>query len=503
MSPSVAASNGNGSSRSSPTVAIVGAGFSGLGMAIQLKRAGFDSLTILEKAGDVGGVWRENTYPGATCDVPSHLYSYSFEPNHSWSRVFSPQPEILNYLQGCVRKYGLTESLRLGAEVTGAEFDRDAGRWRIAISTGETVEADVLVTACGQLSRPAYPQIPGLDSFAGRQFHSARWEHDFDLAGKRVAVIGTGASAIQFVPAIAPEVTKLYVFQRSAPVVIPKKDRPYRRWEKALFRRLPFAQSLHRLWIWLIFEIFVAAFNRIRRLMSIIRRMFERQLAEQVADPALRSALTPDYEIGCKRILISSEYYAALTRPNVELVTDPVREVTPAGVRTEDGAEREVDAIILGTGFLTNEFLAPIEVRGLAGRDLNEAWRDGAEAYLGITVAGFPNFFILYGPNTNLGSGSIIYMLESQFRYVVEATRELARNGADYIDVRDDAQSAFSREVQRRLEGSVWMTGCTSWYVNEAGRNTNNWPGFMTEYRRRTRKVELSDYRLVRTARAG
>jgi cation diffusion facilitator CzcD-associated flavoprotein CzcO len=485
---------------STPRVAIVGGGFSGIGMGIALKRAGIDSFTILERADRIGGVWRDNTYPGAACDVPSHLYSYSFEPNHLWSRRFSPQPEILAYLERCVEKYRLAEHLRLGAAVTAAEFDEHRGRWTLRTAAGEKLEAEALVAASGQLSRPVRPPLAGLERFEGPAFHSARWDHDLDLRGKRVAVIGTGASAIQFVPRIAPLVERLHLFQRSAPYVIPKPDRPYRGWQRRLWRRFPQLQAISRFYVWGLLEVFIAGFIRTPRVMSVARRGFERQLREQIPDPELRRALTPDYEMGCKRILVSSEYYEALARPNVEVVTDPVREVRASGVVDASGVERAVDAIIFGTGFAANDFLAPMEVRGLGGRELNQAWRDGAEAYLGICVSGFPNMFILYGPNTNLGAGSIIYMLEQQIAYSVAALSALSGSGAAYLDLREDVQRRFSRELQRRLDSTVWQSGCTSWYVNEAGRNVNNWPGFMSEYRRRTARLDLEDYRLVPAA---
>jgi cation diffusion facilitator CzcD-associated flavoprotein CzcO len=482
---------------STPRVAIVGGGFSGIGMGIALKRAGIDSFTIFEQANRVGGVWRDNTYPGAACDVPSHLYSFSFEPSHRWTRRFSPQPEILAYLEHCIEDYGLAEHLRLGEAVAAADFDEGLGRWRVRTAAGATLEAEALVTACGQLSRPVHPPLPGLERFEGPRFHSARWNHGFDLRGKRVAVIGTGASAIQFVPRIAPQVERLHLFQRSAPYVIPKPDRPYHRWQRRLWHRLPWLQEISRFYVWGVLEAFIAGFTRTPRVMSVARRRFERQLRDQVPDPELRRALTPDYEMGCKRILVSSDYYEALARPNVELVTGPVREVGTDGIVDGSGVERKVDAIIFGTGFAANDFLAPIEVRGLRGRELNQAWRDGAEAYLGITVSGFPNMFILYGPNTNLGAGSIIYMLEQQIDYTVEALRTLGRSGLAYLDLREDVQSRFNRELQQRLATTVWQSGCHSWYVNEAGRNINNWPGFMTEYRRRTARLDLGDYRLV------
>ena len=492
--PSIALNgSSNGGSPAAPSVAIIGAGFGGIGLAITLKKAGIDSLTIFEKAEGVGGVWRHNTYPGAACDVPSHLYSFSFEPNPDWSRRFSPQPEILDYLERCVEKYGLSQNLRLGTEVSRAEFDDESGKWRVETGGGETVEADVLVSACGQLSRPAMTRIEGAERFRGPIFHTASWDHDVEIDGKRVAVIGTGASTIQVVPAIAGRVAQLDVYQRSAPYVIPKKDRAYAPWERRLFRWFPPARRLARFTQWLTFEIFISAFNQFRGMGRIAVRMFEHNLDDQVSNPELKRALTPDHVLGCKRVLISPDYYSTLERPNVELVTQGVRELTKSGVVAEDGSERAADVIVLSTGFESTQFLAPMEIRGHDGRDLNEAWREGANAYLGMTVAGFPNLFVMYGPNTNLGSGSIIFQLESQMAYIADAVERLRRTGG-VLSVRREVQQSFDSEMQSRLSTSVWQTGCHNWYIDEHGRNTNNWPGFTIEYRRRTRRLDPADY---------
>ena len=482
----------NGRPRRAPRVAIIGAGLGGIGLGIKLKQAGID-FTILEKAEGVGGVWRVNTYPGLTCDIPSHLYSFSFEPNPDWSRVYSGRDEILAYIERCVERYGLRPQIRLGTEVARADFDDGSGRWKLTTTSGEQIEADVVLTACGQLSRPALDRIEGADRFAGPIFHSARWDHSVDLAGKRVAVIGTGASTIQIVPSIADRVGQLDVYQRSAPYVMPKKDRAYRDWEKRLFRWLPPVRLLVRLRQYLFYEFGTAALIRFKGLGRFGVRMFEQQLEQQVSDPELRRALTPVDTFGCKRLLISSDYLATFERPNVELITQGVQELTEDGVLAEDGTVRPADVVVLSTGFESTRFLAPMEVHGSDGRELNEAWRRGAEAYLGMSVAGFPNFFITYGPNTNLGSGSVISVLESQIAYIVDAVRRLARRGG-WMSVRPEVQQAFDRELQERLADSVWMTGCSNWYVDEHGRNTNNWPGFTTEYRWRTRRLDPKDY---------
>lgn len=479
-------------------VAIIGAGFGGIGTAIKLREAGATDVAIFDRGDRVGGTWRENTYPGAACDVPSHLYSFSFEPRPDWSRRFPPQHEVLEYLEHCVEKHGLASCLRLGTEVRAARFDAARGTWTLELGDGATHEADVVVAGTGQLSRPAYPLLPGIDAFEGVAFHSGHWRHDHDLRGRDVAVIGTGASAIQFVPAIAPEVRRLTVFQRSAPYVIPKMDREYGPVHHRLFASTPLPR-LARLGFYAYFEGITPGFIGTRpRAMLPLRLSYEALLRAQVRDPALRAKLKPDYAMGCKRVLVSNDWYPALTRPNVTVVTERIREVVADGVIGDDGRHHPADTIVYGTGFAANDFLAPMEVRGLDGRDLNETWREGAEAYLGMTVAGFPNLFILYGPNTNLGSGSIIYMLESQIRYVVDAVRRLEREGGAWLDVKPEAQRAFSREVEERMRATVWQTGCASWYVTQAGRNTNNWPGHMLEYRRRTRRLRPRDYRLAR-----
>ena len=480
-----------------PSVAVVGSGFAGLGMGIRLLQSGVRDLTIFEKADRVGGVWRENTYPGAACDVASHLYSYSFERTRDWSRRFSPQPDILAYLEGCVRRHGLGPHLRLGTEIASADFDERRRRWRLRTTAGETVEVDVLVTACGQLSRPTLPSIPGIERFAGTAFHSAHWDHRYDMSGRRVAVIGTGASAIQFVPEIARRVERLHIFQRSAPWVIPKLDAPYGRGHRRIFRWLPLWPLAARVGWFLYMELATVGLTRRRWLIDPLRLASRAMLRLQVPDPAVRARLTPDYEIGCKRVLISSDYYRAMARDNVEVITEEVREITRDGVTTADGVERKVDAIVFGTGFTANEFLAPITIRGLGGRTLDDAWRDGAEAYLGLSVSGFPNLFIMYGPNTNLGAGSIIHMLESQMSWILGALRELARRPGAGLDVRADVQGAFDREVQERLRTSVWQSGCTSWYRTRSGRVVNNWPGLMSEYRRRTREFDTAAYRVL------
>ncbi|MGH3433327.1 MAG: flavin-containing monooxygenase, partial [Thermocrispum sp.] len=460
---------------SSPTVAIAGTGFGGLCMALELKRNGFDNVVLLERGDDIGGVWRENTYPGAACDIPSPYYSFSHEPNPAWSSRFSPQAEIQQYMRTLVDKHDLLPKIRFGAEVTSASFDDASGKWHLDVG-GDTVTADVFVPATGQLSRPKMPDLPGIDTFAGPSFHSATWEHTVDLAGKRVAVVGTGASAVQFVPAIQPDVAELTVFQRSAPWILPRPEVIYRPWHHALFRRVPPVRLAERFGFWLLCEVISLGLVDAPWMRPPMSKIAERKLRKEVPDPELRAKLTPDYAAGCKRGLFSGDYLPAFSKPNVLLQTTAITGVEPGGVRTADGVLHEADVIIYGTGFRATEFLGPMAVHGVGGQKLADVWSDGAYAYKGISVPGFPNMFLMYGPNTNLGCGSIIYMLESQARYIVQAVRHLAGRPGRALDVKADVAAEFDDALQRKLDRSVW-TLCSSWYRNAAGRITNNWPG--------------------------
>ena len=475
-------------------VAIVGAGFGGLGMAIRLRRSGA-RFVVLEQAGRVGGTWRENTYPGAGCDVPSHLYSFSFHPGR-WARRYAGQAEILRYLEGLVDAYGLGPRIRFGAEVRAAEFDEAAGAWRLTLAGGDVLTAAAVVSSVGQLNRPALPDIPGRDGFRGPAWHTARWRHDCPLDGRRVAVVGTGASAIQVVPEIAERAGRVHVFQRSAPYVIPKPDRPYGALARALYAHAPLVRRADRLRIYLMGELLGAALVASPALRRTLEARWRAFMESQVADPELRARCTPDYVVGCKRILFSNDWYPALQRANVELVTQAVAAITERRVHTVDGAEREVDAIVYATGFQATGFLQPMRVTGLGGCDLHAAWRDGAEAYRGVAVSGFPNFFMLYGPNTNLGSNSIIYMLEAQIGYVDRALRALRRRRLRWLDVRAEVQAEFNRWVDALSGRTVWETGCHSWYTT-GGRNTNNWPTFPFRYRRQMRRFDLRDYEVA------
>jgi cation diffusion facilitator CzcD-associated flavoprotein CzcO len=475
-------------------VIVVGAGFGGIGMALALKRAGIHDFLVVDKADDLGGIWRDNTYPGAACDVPSSLYSFSFEPGR-WSRRFPPQPEILAYLHGLAAEHGLGPHLRLGTGVTAAEFDERRAEWTLTFDNGDKQRARAVVSAVGQLNRPRLPEIPGRADFAGPAWHSARWDHDVDLAGRRVAVIGTGASAIQFVPEIARTAARVDVYQRTPPYILPKPDRPLP--EPGLADRVPALRKAERLRIFLHGELLTTGFVLSPRLLAAPMRMWRRQLEEQITDPELRRQCVPDYVMGCKRVLFSNDWYPTLTRSSVELITDPIERIVAGGVVTAGGVTRPADVIVYGTGFATLDFLAPMEVTGRGGRSLRELWHDGAEAYLGISVAQFPNFFMLYGPNTNLGGNSILYMLEGQIGYVLAALQALEREGLDWLDVRPDVQRAFNAWVDKASRTSVWESGCRSWYTTAAGRNTNNWPDHTFLYRHRIRHFDLARYQVM------
>ncbi|HEY3820490.1 MAG TPA: NAD(P)/FAD-dependent oxidoreductase [Polyangiaceae bacterium] len=476
------------------SVLIIGSGFAGLGMAIRLKQAGIDDFVLLEQAEDLGGTWRDNHYPGCACDVPSQLYSFSFEPWPSWTREFAPQREILEYLRHCAQKYGIRPHIRFGTRVVGARWNEGDGIWEVSTSDGKTLRSRVLVSGCGPLSRPQLPDIPGLASFEGKTFHSARWDHAYPLEGKSVAVVGTGASAVQIVPAIAPEVRQLFVYQRTAPWVMPKPDGPIPPWKRRLYGRVPLAQNAARKGIYWARELLALGFVVEPRIMKLAERLARGFLARNVSDPALRARLTPDYTMGCKRILPTNSYLPALQRDNVELVTGGIAEVRSRSIVSKDGTERAVDAVVLATGFEAAEHVAPFEVRGRDGRDLDEVWRDGAAAYLGTTVSGFPNLFLIVGPNTGLGHSSMVFMIESQVAYVVDALKKMRALGLKAVDVKADAQARYNARLQDRLKGTVWSSGCMSWYLTSTGKNTTIWPGFTFEFRLRTRRFDASSY---------
>ncbi|GAA2802107.1 flavin-containing monooxygenase [Crossiella cryophila] len=475
-------------------VAVIGTGFAGLAMAIRMKQRGITDFVLLERAQEVGGTWRDNTYPGAACDVPSHLYSFSFAPNPDWTRSFSPQPEIWRYLRRTARDQGVYPHIRFGHDVERADWDEQRGRWIVRTTQG-VFAAKVLVSGMGPLCEPQLPDIKGLDTFQGNAFHSARWDHEHDFAGKRVAVIGTGASAIQFVPQIQPKVAELHLFQRTAPWVMPRRDRPITAIERTLFRAFPPLQRLVRAAIYWGRETYVIGFTRQPKMLRMGERFAKKNLFRAVKDRELRKKLLPTFAMGCKRILISNDYYPALAQSNVDVVTDRITEVRANSVVTADGTERPVDTIIYGTGFHATDPPAMEKVYGKGGVRLGEAWKEGMEAYKGTTIAGFPNLFMLVGPNTGLGHNSIVFMIESQVNYVMDALKVLGREEVVDIDPRVDRVHKFNERVQKQMKGTVWLTGgCESWYLDPKGRNTTLWPTFTWTYRQITRKFDAHAY---------
>jgi cation diffusion facilitator CzcD-associated flavoprotein CzcO len=476
-------------------IAIIGSGFAGLGMAIQLKKAGFDDFVVLEKDAELGGTWRDNRYPGCACDVPSHMYSFSYELNPGWSRMFAPQEEIWAYLRRCVDKYELAPHIRYGAAVDSLEWDDEARHWRVALDDGTLLTPNAVVSGIGALHVPALPAIPGAERFTGTAFHSAQWDHSCDLTGKRVAVVGTGASAIQFVPKVAERASSLRVFQRTPPWIQPKPDFVFPAWARAMFRYVPGATRAFRDAIYWVLEARAVGFTISPRLMAPQEKVARAHIARQVPDSDLRAKVTPDYTIGCKRILLSSDYYPALSQEHVDVVTDDITEITETGLVTADGTAHDVDVIIYGTGFKVTDALAEQRIVGRDGTKIQEAWADGIEAHHGVTIAGFPNLFMLLGPNTGLGHNSVVFMIESQVQHVLSCLRLLARENADAIEVRPAAQRRYNRGLRRRLGKAVWNEGgCKSWYLDDKGVNRTLWPGFTFEYWARTRRARRRDY---------
>jgi cation diffusion facilitator CzcD-associated flavoprotein CzcO len=475
-------------------VAIVGTGFSGLGMAIRLRQRGIEDFVVLERAEEVGGTWRDNTYPGCACDVQAHLYSFSFARNPHWKSAFGSQPEVLDYLRRCADRFGVRPHIRFRHEVLGARWDEPEQRWHVETSGGDYT-AQVLVSGMGYLSEPSIPALPGLDTFEGTAFHSARWDHDHDLSGRRVAVIGTGASAIQFVPKIQPVVGHLDLYQRTPPWIGPKHDKPSAGLNGWAIRNVPGYQRFRRGFNQWGREVLAFAMNRPVLMKQVQKNLPAKHLAESIEDPELRAKLTPDYVTGCKRLLFSDDYYPAITQPNVELVTDGIAEVRPRSIVTVDGREREIDTIIFGTGFrVTDQPIAAL-VRGRGGLRLADAWDEGMSAYKGTTVAGFPNLFVLLGPNTTLGHSSMTLMIEAQIAYVLDCLRKMDRRGLATVEVRPGAQAAYNEKLQAMLSRTVWNTGgCRSWYLDAQGRNTTIWPTYTWRFRRRTKRFDLRSY---------
>ncbi|UJA20147.1 NAD(P)/FAD-dependent oxidoreductase [Thermoleophilia bacterium SCSIO 60948] len=474
-------------------VAILGAGFSGLGMAIELLKRGREDFVILERGADVGGTWEFNTYPGCACDVPSNLYSFSFAPNPDWKRTYSRQPQIREYLHGVADRFGVRDRVRTNTQVTEASWSVSEGRWDIETSTGP-VQARVLITGAGPLADPKLPDVPGIETFEGHSFHSARWDHDYDLRGKRVAAIGTGASAIQFVPEIQPQVAQLHVIQRTPPWILPHTARPVSKLERALYRRLPVVQRIQRGFVYTARELLAIGFTRAPKLLSLVQRLAERHMDRQISDPELRRKVQPDYTIGCKRILPSNKWYPALGADNVELHTGGVKEFKPHSIVTGDGTEIEVDAVVYGTGFQVTDMPIGHFVRGRDGNTLAEHWNGSPRAHLGMTVSGFPNLFLLLGPNTGLGHSSMVYMIESQIARVAAALETMDERAAETIEVSPEAERRFTESVDERMQSTVWNSGCSSWYIDQTGRNSTLWPDFTFVFRRDSAQIEAGEF---------
>jgi cation diffusion facilitator CzcD-associated flavoprotein CzcO len=477
-------------------VVIVGAGFGGIAAAIELRRHGFDDIEILERAPGLGGTWRYNTYPGCTCDIPSHLYSFSFAQRGDWPRLCSPQEEILRYLERVARDHGVDRLLVPNTDVSACSWDEHSRRWTITSADGRSWEADALIVATGQLHQPAIPRFGDEDQFEGHRFHSSRWDHGYELRGKRVGVIGTGASAIQFVPEVAEQAERLYVFQRTGNWFLPRKNRPYPGLMKSIFKHVPGVQAFRRTFIYYYAESLTLMIRNPRTWGRIGHLRSAAFMRLQLRDRRVREKVWPDYTFGCKRILFSSDFLPALQRPNVEVVTEPITRMTPGGIVTADGAERELDCVIYATGFRTTEFMFPMEISAADGCTLREAWSKGPHAHLGITVPAFPSLFLMYGPNTNTSGGSIIFYEETQAAYIRQALQHVRDHRAAAIEVRPEVEAASDTETQARFAGTAW-TQCNSWYRDRTGRIVANWPGYMREYEERLRTLDPSEFRLV------
>ncbi len=476
---------------------VVGAGFGGLGLALQLRRRGERSFLVLERAAEPGGTWRDNVYPGCACDIPALLYSFSFEPGDVWQRRYPEQPEILGYLKRVANRPELRGHVRYNSALDEARFDEPSATWRLRLGDGSSLVCRTLVLAMGALSRPHVPAIAGAERFTGATFHSAQWDPAVELRGKNVAVVGTGASAIQFVPQIAPDVARLTLFQRTPSWIIPRGDKRIGKLRNAMRAKLPgYAWLARKLTYWTL-EFRALGFVVNPKLLRLQEALIRKSIADSIADPALREKLTPEYRAGCKRVLISDDYYPALQRSNVELLDSPLAEIRERSVVAADGTERAADVIIYGTGFNATGGFAPVRVFGRNGLELSDAWRDGMSAYLGTSVAGFPNMFLVIGPNTGLGHNSMVIMMEAQYAYILAALDYLRSSGVRAVDVQPSVQSAYNEELQQRLRGTVWATGCSSWYIDAGGKNTALWPGFTFDFRNRTKRFDPMRYRLT------
>lgn len=477
-------------------VVVIGSGFAGIGMAIKLKKAGIDAYVVLEKKSAVGGVWRDNTYPGAACDVPHLLYSYSFFPNRESKQVYAPGPGILKYLEECVDKFGIRDKFEFNVEVSKAHYDEKSSEWTVSTTDGRLYQCRSLVFGVGQLSRPAIPPIANLDKFAGKMFHSSEWDHNYDLKGKRVAIVGTGASAIQIVPEIAPIVSDLKVFQRSPIWIGPKVDR-FRPWERACLQKFPWMARLLRAKMYWQIEIGSARYQKGTAGNDALRKFTIDSLNAATKDPILLEKLTPDYLPGCKRIPKSNDWFKTFARDNADLVSDSIVEARPEGLLTEDRKLHACDAIIFATGFRATEFLAPIKITGRGGELLTDKWREGAQAYKGITVPSFPNMFILYGPNSN-SHNSAVASIEGQVNYAIRYIKQICRAKVQSVEVKEDAFQNYSRTMQKEAHRFAWFDGCRNWYKTSKGLITNNWPGYAFKYHHLLTKKDADKYLIVK-----
>lgn len=475
-------------------IVIIGAGFGGIGMAIRLKQSGITDFIMLERDQKIGGTWRDNTYPGAACDVSSHLYSFSFEPNPDWSRMFSPHHEIQDYMYHCYNKYNLAPFTHLGENVDSMAFDDNQAVWIVHTASGKQYHAQFLVNAMGPLNRAVTPNIKGLGNFKGTTFHSSHWNHTCDLKDKKVAVIGTGASAIQIVPNIVNEVKELHLFQRTAPWIIPKRDRAMKDWEKRLFRTLPFTQRWLRNKVYLINELTAIGMVINPGILKVLEKLALLFLKKSVPNEALRKKVTPNFSIGCKRILLSNEYYPAICKSHVEVITDGIEEIKDNSIITKDGKETAVDAIIFATGFNAAEYPKELIVKGSKGIVLGDVWESGPEAYLGTAVHGFPNMFLVIGPNTGLGHNSMVFMIESQIEYILQSIQLLNKAGKKKIEVKQTVQDEYNKTLQEKLKNTIWNSGCKSWYTTSTGKNTSIWPGFTFQFWWKVKHLKASDF---------
>lgn len=476
---------------------IIGAGFAGICAAIKLKEAGFNNFIILERNSHLGGTWYDNSYPGAACDVESHLYSFSFEQNPDWSRQFSPQAEILSYLERCAERYGVNPYIQLNTRVVKVVFNENTGLWQVTDAEGKTYTAQTVISCAGGLSQPSLPDIKGIADFKGEKFHSAQWHRNYKLDGKTIGIIGTGASAIQIIPAIAPIVKELKVFQRTPPWILPKPDKEIGNFRRGLYRSLPFTRRFYRWRLYWTHELMAFGFTGNTWIMKLVTKVAKLFLNRSVKDETLRKKITPNYIIGCKRVLLSNEYYPALQLPSVAVITDHIETINATGIKTTDGTQHNLDAIVFATGFQAAEGVIVFNVQGRNGLNLNEAWRNGAEAYLGISVAGFPNLFMVVGPNTGLGHSSMILMIEAQVHYIVEAVKLIKQQALKFVDVKTETQKTFNDNLQLKLGKTVWQSGgCVSWYQTKTGKNVTLWPGYTFTFMKQTKNFEPAKYEL-------